>query len=143
MVEHDSQDQVRSRSHRAVLAVRSQIQPGSLPLLLVASLLLYTLTGLAVDSTTGATLVRLGRLGAACAGLYVLSGSRVTLWLGGVVAGVIFSLEVGLWHIDPQVEPHGLGRRKRLALRSVGNSIPASASSVRLPAGSHRVSPAA
>ena len=104
MVPHDSEDGVRSRSHRAVLAVRSQIQPGSLPLLLVASLLLYALNGLAVDSTTGATLVRLGRLGAACAGLYVLSGSRVTLWLGGVVAAVIFSLEVGLWRIDPQVD---------------------------------------
>jgi hypothetical protein len=79
------------------------VQPGSFPLLLVASLLLYVLTGLAVDSMAGAILVRIGRVGLACACIYVLSAHRLTLWLGILVAGLVVALENRLWALDPHV----------------------------------------
>jgi hypothetical protein len=87
--QHSREDREPSRSQRALWAVRSQVQPGSFPLLLVALLLLYVLNGLAVDSITGAILVQVGRAGLACASIYVLSANRVTLWLGVLVVGVL------------------------------------------------------
>src|SRR5262249_10592980 len=101
VIPRDPKERARSRPHRALLAVRSHVQPGSFPLLLVASLLLYVLNGLALDSTAGATLVHLGRVGVICAGLYVLSANRVTLWLGIVIVGLLFTLEARLWDLDP------------------------------------------
>jgi voltage-gated potassium channel len=96
-------DRVTSRSQRAMEAVRSHVQPGSFPLLLVATLLFYVLNGLAVDSTAGAILVQVGRAGVTCAGIYVLSANRVTLWLGVLVAGLFITLQARLWALDPQV----------------------------------------
>jgi len=46
---------------------------------------------------------RFGRVIVACAGLYVLSAKRVTLWIGLLVVGLVFSLEARLWGFDPQV----------------------------------------
>jgi len=86
-----------------LLAVRSQVQPGSFPLLLLASLLLYVLNGLAVESMAGAMLAQLGRVGVMAAGLYVLSANRVTVWLGVLVVGLLFTFEARLWGLDPQV----------------------------------------
>jgi voltage-gated potassium channel len=90
-------------SQRALEAVRSHVQPGSFPLLLVASLLGHVLNGLAVDSTAGAILVQVGRVGVMCAGLYVLSANRGTVWLGVLVAGLFVTLQARLWALDPQV----------------------------------------
>jgi voltage-gated potassium channel len=61
------------------------------------------LTGLAVDSMAGAILVQVGHAGVLCAGIYVLSANRVTLWLGVLVAGLFITLQAGLWPLDPQV----------------------------------------
>jgi voltage-gated potassium channel len=96
-------DRVRGRSQRAMEAVRSHVQPGSLPLLLVASLLSHVLNGLAVESTAGAILVQVGRVGVICAGLYVLSANGGTVWLGVLVAGLFITLQARLWPLDPQV----------------------------------------
>jgi voltage-gated potassium channel len=79
------------------------MQPGSFPLLLVASLLLYVLNGLAADSMAGVILVRVARGGVLGAGLYVLSAKRVTLWLGVLVGGLVITLEVRLLALDPHV----------------------------------------
>jgi voltage-gated potassium channel Kch len=77
------------------------VQPGSFPLLLIATLLLYVLNGLAVDSTAGKILVQGARVGVAGAGIYVLSANRVTLWLGVLVVGLQLTLVAGLWPLDP------------------------------------------
>ncbi len=96
-------DRATSRSQRALQAVRSHVQPGSFPLLLVAGLLAYILNGLAADSTASAILVQVGRAGVICAGLYVLSANRVTVWLGVLVTGLFITLQARLWPLDPQV----------------------------------------
>jgi len=97
------EERLSIRSRRALQSVRSHVQPGSFPLFLVASVLLYVLNGLAPESTAGALLERMGRVGVACAGIYVLSINRVTLWLGALVAGMIFMLDVRLLALDPRV----------------------------------------
>jgi voltage-gated potassium channel Kch len=91
------------RSRRALRAVRSHVQPGSFPLLLVSASLVYVLNGLAIDSTAGKVLVQGARAGVACAGLYVLSANRVTLWLGALVMGLYIAFEARLWGLDPWV----------------------------------------
>jgi ion channel len=96
-------DRVTSRSQRALQAVRSHVQPGSFPLLLVASLFLYVLNGLAVDSTAGAIAVQVGRVGVACAGIYVLSANRLMLWLGALGVGLFITVQARPWALDPQV----------------------------------------
>jgi voltage-gated potassium channel Kch len=101
--QHSLEDRVPSRSQRALQAVRSHVQPGSFPLLIVASLLLYVLNGLAVDSTVSAMVVKVGRLGVASACLYVLSANRLTLRLGILVVGLAIMLEARLWPLDPRV----------------------------------------
>ena len=83
--------------------MRSRVQPGSFPLLLVALLLLYVLNGLAVDSMASAILVQVGRAGLACASIYVLSANRVTLWLGVLVGGLAVTFQARLWGLDPEV----------------------------------------
>jgi voltage-gated potassium channel Kch len=76
------------------------VQPGSFPLLLIAALLLYVLNGLAVDLPAGAIV---GRVAVACAGLYFLSASRTTLWLGALFVAVLITFEAHLWTLDPRV----------------------------------------
>ena len=80
--------------------MRSRVQPGSFPLLLVALLLFYVLNGVAVDLPANAIV---GRLAIACAALYVLSASRITLWLGLLVVVLWLTFEAHLWTLDPQV----------------------------------------
>src|SRR5262245_38706998 len=90
----------RGRSHVALQAMRSHVRPGSFPLLLVAGLLLYVLNGLAVDLPAHAIV---GRVAVACAGLYVLSASRTTLWLGVLVVALSIAFEARVWMLDPWV----------------------------------------
>jgi voltage-gated potassium channel Kch len=80
--------------------VRSEVRPGSFPLFLVAALLLYVLNGLAVELRAAAII---GRLVVACACLYVLSASRITLWLGVLVVALMITFEARLWTLDPRV----------------------------------------
>ena len=101
--QHSLEDRVPSRSQRALQAVRSHVQPGSFSLLLVASVLLYVLNGLAVDSMAGAIAVQVGRAGVVCASIYVLSANRLTLWLGVLAAGLAVTLEGRLWAPDQHV----------------------------------------
>ena len=100
---HGPEDHEPSRSRWALGAVRSQVQPGSFPLLLAATVLLYVLNGLAVDSVTGRILVQVARAGMVVAGLYVLSAKRLMLWVGVVVAGLESSLMLHVWGLDPSV----------------------------------------
>jgi hypothetical protein len=44
-----------------------------------------------------------GRVAVACAGLYVLSASRTTLWLGVLVLALWITFETRLWALDPRV----------------------------------------
>ena len=98
--QHGPEGHHPARSHGGLQALRSHVQPGSFPLLLVAALLLYVLNGLAVELPGGALL---GRVAVACAILYVLSASRTTLWLGGLNVALVITLETRLWTLDPQV----------------------------------------
>jgi voltage-gated potassium channel len=98
--QHGPEGEHRGRSRVTLQAMRSHVQPGSFPLLLVASLFLYVLNGLAVDLPAHAIV---GRVAIACAGLYVLSASRPTLWLGVLVVALAISFDIGLWALDPRV----------------------------------------
>ena len=88
------------RTHVTLQVVRSEVRPGSFPLFLVAALLLYVLNGLAVDLRAAAII---GRLVVACACLYVLSASRITLWLGVLVVALMITFDARLWTLDPRV----------------------------------------
>ena len=96
----DPQGHHRNRSHVTLQAMRSRVQPGSFPLLLVALLLFYVVNGVAVDLPANAIV---GRVAVACAGLYVLSASRITLWLGVLVVALWITFEAHLWTLDPRV----------------------------------------
>jgi hypothetical protein len=98
--QHGPEGDHPGRSHVTLQAMRSRVQPGSFPLLLGALLLLYVLNGVAVDLPANAIL---GRVVVACAGLYVLSASRTTLWLGMLVVALLITFEVRLWTLDPRV----------------------------------------
>ncbi len=97
------EDHAPSRSPRPLRAVRSHVQPGSFPLLLVAALVVYVLNGLALESIASRILV-LGAEGCVtCAGLYVLSANRATLWLGLLVLGLETTFRTQLWGLDLSV----------------------------------------
>ena len=98
--QHGPEGHDRGRSHVTLQAMRSRVQPGSFPLLLVAGLLSYVLNGLAVDLPANAIV---GRVAVAGAGLYVLSASRTTLWLGVLVFALLVTFEARLWTLDPWV----------------------------------------
>jgi hypothetical protein len=98
--QHGPEAHNRSQSHVTLQAMRSRVQPGSFPLLPVAALLFYVLNGVAVDLPANAIV---GRVAVACAGLYVLSASRTTLWLGVLVVALSIALEAHLWRLDPRV----------------------------------------
>ena len=88
------------RSRITLQAMRSRVQPGSFPLLLIALLLHYVLNGVAVDLPANGIV---GRVAVMCAGLYVLSASRTTLWLGVLVAAVLITFDASLWTLDQRV----------------------------------------
>jgi len=98
--QHGPEKHEPSRSLRALRVVRSQVQPGSFPLLLVAVLVVYVLNGLPADSTTSKILALGARVGVAGAGIYVLSANRVTLWLGVLVAALQITFEAHFWGLD-------------------------------------------
>src|SRR5262245_21585683 len=98
--QHDPVVRHPGRSHVTLQAMRSRVQPGSFPLLLVALLLFYVLNGVAVDLPGNAIV---GRVAVACAALYVLSASRITLWLGVLVVALWITFEARLWTLDPRV----------------------------------------
>lgn len=100
---HDPSEPERSRSRRALRAVRSRVQPGSFPLLLFASVVLYVLNGLAVESRASEILAQIGRAGVMVAGLYVLSADRATVWIGLLVVVLVLTIDVRLGSLDPQV----------------------------------------
>jgi voltage-gated potassium channel Kch len=100
---HSPESHEPSRSRRALSTVRAQVQPGSFPLLLIVTLLLYLLNGLAVDSVAGKVLVQGVRVGVTGAALYVLSANRATLWVGVLVVGLQLSLVARLWPLDPGI----------------------------------------
>lgn len=90
-----------TRSHRALRAVRSHVRPGSFPLLLAATALNYVLNGLALDAGAAATPAQVLHAGVVGAGIYVLSQSRVTLWLGLLMIGLLTLVESHLWTLQP------------------------------------------
>src|SRR5262249_34809115 len=98
--QHDPVVHHPGRSHVTLQAMRSRVQPGSFPLLLGALLLLYALNGVAVDLPANGIV---GRVAVACAGLYVLSANRTTLWLGVLVITLLVTFEARLWTLDPRV----------------------------------------
>jgi len=63
--QHGPEGHHPGRSHVTLQAMRSRVQSGSFALLLVASLLLYVLNGLAVDLPANGIV---GRVAVACAG---------------------------------------------------------------------------
>ena len=72
-------------------------------MLFAAILIVYILNGLAADSTATAVLGYVGRFAVVCAGLYVLSAKRVTLWLGIFVVALSTTFEARLWVLDPGI----------------------------------------
>jgi voltage-gated potassium channel Kch len=91
--EHGPHASMSSRSRQMLQRVGMHVRPGSFELLLAATLFLYVLNGLAVDSPLGAALVMLGRVAVLAAGVYVLSANRVTLYLGLFMVGCIILFE--------------------------------------------------
>ncbi|MGH7896252.1 MAG: potassium channel family protein [Candidatus Binatia bacterium] len=101
--QHGPDDHEPSRSRRTLRALRSQVQPGSFPLLLAAIGLVYVINGFAVGSMAGAMLVQAARVGVLFASMYVLSANRMTLWLAVLVGGLALTFDTPLWALDPQV----------------------------------------
>ena len=99
----DSDPRHASRSRQAFRAVRSQVRPGSFPVLLAAGLLLYVMNGLALESPAGVAIMTLLRSAVICAGIYVLSASRTTLWLGLFMLALVIVFAAHLWTFDPLV----------------------------------------
>jgi Ion channel len=76
------------------------MRPGSFSLLLVAGTLIYVLNALAIASTVGVIIARLGLL---FAGIYVLSARRMTAWLGTILSALVCALDFGVLPVDPRV----------------------------------------
>lgn len=90
------------RSHRALDTLRRHVRPGSFPLLLAASLALYGLNGVATALPGALILAQVARASVVGACLYVLSASRLTLYLGLAVAGIIAGFDAHLWPVAPR-----------------------------------------
>lgn len=93
----DAEETAPRRSRRALRTVAAHVQPGSFPLLLAAALSNYVLTGVVPDTTAGTVLVLLGHVMVIGAGLYVLSESRFTVWVGSLLLAVYVVSLSGLW----------------------------------------------
>lgn len=90
-----------ARARRTIALVRSTVQPRSFPFLLAALVLLYLINGLALESMAGLSLA--GRFAVLGAGVYVLSGHRLTLWIGLVIGAIGLTLEMGWWGLPLDV----------------------------------------
>jgi voltage-gated potassium channel Kch len=97
------EEKAPSRSRRALRAVRAHVRPGSFPLLLLSIGVLYVLNGLALGSTKESALLIVGRIGVLIASIYVLSTSRLALWLGVLMGGLAVTFEARLWAVAPQL----------------------------------------
>jgi voltage-gated potassium channel Kch len=95
--DRDADETAPHRSQRALRAVAAHVQPGSFPLLLAAALFNYVLNGVAPDTTVGAALVLLGHVAVIGASLYVLSESRLTVFVGSLLIAVHVGSLAGLW----------------------------------------------
>src|SRR5262245_51818491 len=95
--------EARDRTWLALRGAPRHVRPGSFPFLLVAIGTLYVLNGLAIDSGVGILVVQVGRMGVLCAGIYVLSAHRRTLWVGVVMGVLALTFEAGLWPVDAHV----------------------------------------
>lgn len=103
MAKHEPAADPSSRSRRALHAVRSHVRPGSFPALLATIATLYVLNGVAVSGTATEALVTVARLAVFCASIYVLSGSRLTMWVAVVVSAAAMTFEFHAWPIDPRL----------------------------------------
>jgi voltage-gated potassium channel Kch len=101
--EHDADRSHTSRSRRGLHALQSQVRPGSFAVLLIAAATVYVLNALAIASTAGSLLAQLARLGLMFASVYVLSGRRVTAWLGTLLGATTYTLDVVILPIDPRL----------------------------------------
>lgn len=101
--EHPRDDHQPGRSRRALQTVRSQVQPGSFPMLLAALALLYVLNGVAVADTLSMILVQLARVAVVLAAVYVLRIDPVTTWIAIPCLLAAITLEVQLWSLAPRV----------------------------------------
>lgn len=99
--DRDPDEPAPRRSQRALQAVAAQVRPGSFPLLLAAALFNYVLNGVAPDTAAGTVLVPLGHLAVIGASLYVLSESRLTVWVGSLLLAVYVVSLAGPWMPAP------------------------------------------
>lgn len=103
---HDD-DHPPSRSRRALNVVRSHIQPGSFPLLLVAIGTVYVLNGMAATSEAAARMLFAAHVAVMAASVYTLSGSRRTLIVAGAVAATAIAFQLRALGLAP--EAHRVG----------------------------------
>lgn len=103
---HDD-DRQTSRSRRALRAVRSHIQPGSFPLLLVAIGTMYVLNGMAATSEAAARMLFAAHLAVMAASVYTLSGRRGTLAVAVAVAALALGFQLRALGLAP--ETHRVG----------------------------------
>lgn len=89
-----------SQRRRAYATLRSQVQPGSFPLLLAAIGVLYTLIALEITSF----LSDVARAAVLLACVYVLSAHRALKWLAAVLAVFVFIAD----HLSRSVDPGAL-----------------------------------
>jgi voltage-gated potassium channel len=99
----DADEVQSSRSHRALRAVVAHIRPGSFPALFAATLVLYVLNGLAIETTIGTVFVQVGHVAVVCASIYVLSASRLTVWVGLLLLAASLVFAVRLWTPAPSI----------------------------------------
>lgn len=84
--------------------VRSELRPGSFPLLLGTTVVLYVLKALAIQSETGELLGRLVYAAVVVASLYFLSLRRMTLLVGALAITVTAVLQLVPVLSDPRSE---------------------------------------
>ena len=97
----DDPDIRPTRRHRTLRSVRAHVRPGSFPLLFVATAVNYVLNGFAAPTAIGKALLVAGHVAVLVAGLYVLSGSRITVRVGLVMLAAYLGFACGLWRLDP------------------------------------------
>jgi voltage-gated potassium channel Kch len=90
-------------SHRALRAVAAHIRPGSFPLLFAALVLNYVLNGFPMETRAGTLVTLVGHVAIMGASLYVLSASRITVWVGLAMLAASAVVTTRSWTPDPAV----------------------------------------
>lgn len=93
--QHDH-TRIGGRPRHALRVFASHVQPGSFPLLLATLLINYVLNGIGADGTAWSWILLLGHVTVMGAGLYVLSESQFTVWVGGALLGAYLLVAAGL-----------------------------------------------